>query len=134
MLWATYLSLEYSDSILQTQIQIHSLTNMRTTRWLLVAPGVHSKLAGKTFAIWVLTLTNGIYMEKGWHKFTHIIPSLARLWYPAVSPISLNHLEKWQIIGNKCPFQQQERHLPNESADGTMGETKEEEPGVGLSW
>lgn len=36
--------------------------------------------------------------------------------YPAASPISLNHLEKWQITGNKCPFQQQERHLPNESA------------------
>lgn len=63
-----------------------------------------------------LILTNGIDMEIGWRLLTHIIPILVCLWYPAVSPISLSHLEKWQIIGNKCPFQKQERHLLNESA------------------
>lgn len=63
---------------------------------------------------------NGIYMGEGWHQLTHILPRLACLWYPAMSPISFNHLEKWQIIENKCPFQQQERHLPNESAVAQM--------------
>lgn len=58
-----------------------------------------------------LDSTNDIYMGEAL-----ALAHQHHLQYPAVSPISLNHLEKWQIIGNKCSFQQQERHLPNESA------------------
>lgn len=59
---------------------------------------------------------SGIDIGNGWRWLIHIAPRLAYFWHAAVNPVSPNHLEKRQIMGNKCPFQQKEGHLLNESA------------------